>query len=397
MLKVQRQLYARLQELKVQIRVVDDDTVILERLPLNTHFYNKSYTNLVVRRVASPRTSDSRGNDARAASSELLLGVDDNLEYRGKDPEIRRLFAGNATKDGWRALYVQQADGVETVVEPALAILGSERREPAYPNPQEAGRDTPDLVGPGQEVPGLTTLGEDVACPDWVGPLVGMESEMEEVLVGLFSAPPCIPVIAGDPGVGKTRLVQALAVRLGARTPPWRMIGVATTRLLSRPPFDPDRAELLRAVLEEAATLENTALVFEQMDLLLEIPGGALLLARAADRGVRMVGTALSGGLSRFADARLAHRTHVVEIPEPEPETATSILMAARAGIEARHGVSIAEGAVRTAVAAASRLPGQLPAKGLVLLERSSARSALSGAGVVGPEDVMFTARRLAR
>lgn len=357
------ELADRLRRAAVAIESPDEDTTLLREVPTHRAFFTKPVTNVLIRR---PR----RGLP-------FLVCVDDDLDYVGGDPALVRAFATGPRRQGWRVLYPAGARGedVGQVVDQALALLGAEGEAPRAPS---GGRERDEVEGAGLLAALGDRLSERIAAQR-SEPTLARGEELHEVLACLVQWKRRLPVVAGAAGAGKTNLLLGLARELARRQPPAELVAVDLGVLFSGTLFESEREELLRRLLEEAAS-EGVVLALERLELaLVEAPHGRMLLEAAVARGARIVGTSRAESA-----AKLGAPFHAVPLAELGRAATTRILEELAAGIAAHHGVAIDGAVLARTVERAAGLPGALPGKAVALLDGAAARAALMGEREVG-------------
>ncbi len=119
MFEIERTLARRLRRRRVRLEAPDGNTVLLRDVPANRTFYNKSATNLLLKRLET--------------GMPFLVCVDEDLEYVGTDQDVRRVFTGSVRREGWRTLHLGlplQTD-LQQAVTGALDLLGFDGHTPA--------------------------------------------------------------------------------------------------------------------------------------------------------------------------------------------------------------------------------------------------------------------------
>ena len=374
-------LAARLRLHRVQIRAADAGTVVLRNVPANERFFNKARTNLLVKRPHN--------------GMPFLIGVDEDLEYTGPNPALARAFSGGTTQQGWRVVFIDprvRAD-LTLVVEDALRAVGFDGVEPAWTAPADRGAEPGGLA---------TRFGIDLSTgePDASGPPceTGRTEAVAEVVSSLLQWRPRLPLVAGDPGVGKSYLLRAVASRLRACRPGWRVIRIDLGHLFAGTMFEAERENLLGAVIDEIALGDERVLALEHLDL---VPAGtrhgALALARALDQGGRIVGTSLPACLAAFEDVPFRRHLHVVHIEPLSPDDTRAVVRASLRELSVHHQVRIDETCVETVVSRARTLAGHLPGTALALIDAACARARLSGMPAVEASVVLRRGVRVHR
>lgn len=236
----------------------------------------------------------------------------------------------------------------------------------------------------------LTELAERGA----LDPVIGREREIELVLTTLCRRSKNNPALIGDPGVGKTAIVEGLAQALvdgradddmgrrRVRVLHWAsmMAGAA-----ARGDF-----EARLTVLFNAIKREGSILFLDEMHLLLGAGGAAggwdaaNLLKPALARGdVRIIGATTMEEYRKYIerDAALERRFAPIIVDEPSPDAALAMLNALRERYERHHGVAIDPSALHAAVHLGMRyVPDRrLPDKALDLLDEACAAQRVQG------------------
>jgi ATP-dependent Clp protease ATP-binding subunit ClpA len=368
-----------LKQSKVRIDEPDPDTVCLRNVPANARFFNKPRTNVLIKRPL-------RGLP-------FLVCVDEDFEYTGPNPELACVFAEAARQRGWRVLSLAPDRGPEVadVIDRVLKAVGFNEREPVLkPAEPPRGVGTGALASVGTSVSRLAARGLAEPC-------VGRRDRIEEAICCLLQRHVAMPLVTAASGVGKTNFVHGVARALAdlgrSRSD---VIAVDLGALFSGTLFHSDRETLFADLLEEASTSTGTVLAMEHLELALaEVPHGPHLLARALDRGARLVGTTCPQHVHPFKLAPLARRIHVIELAALGPDDTCSALLAHRDRIAGHHGLAIPDALVRTAVNEARSLTGPLPATAIALLDAAAVSAALGGEAEVGLHHLYLAATRL--
>ena len=199
------------------------------------------------------------------------------------------------------------------------------------------------------------------------------------------------PVLIGEPGVGKTAVVEGLAQRLAAGDVPEglknrRVLALDLTQLVAGAKFRGEFEERLKAVLAEIQAAAGQIIVFiDELHMLVgagRIDGAidaSNMLKPALARGeLRCIGATTPDEYRRYIekDAALARRFQPVSIDEPSPDDAVSILRGLKERYEVHHGVRITDAAIVAAVQLSARYIGdrRLPDKAIDLIDEAASR-----------------------
>jgi hypothetical protein len=357
----------RLRAHRVQVRADGPDGVILQNVPANRRYFNKAGTNLMVK----------RGHEGLPA----VVAVDHDLEYRGADPVLVRAFTGGTIRQGWRILFVEAtAPPLATVVEDALRAVGFDGAEPAWnPSSGPHPRENEGAVG-----------GVIRRCGRPVEPLLEQadaraRGDVERAAAGLVGLCPRLPVFVGPPGVGKSYRLRGLAWRLPAVLPGVRLVGVDLGPLFLGTLMDPERENLVGAVLEEACSDAHVVVALERIELVaLETRHGTAALASAMERGARVVGTTAGPSLTMFDDSPIERYMQAIVVALCSVDEACALVRESLPRLEAHHGVRVAEELVRPMVDRVATRAGHLPSAALSLADLACAHARLDGRDAVG-------------
>jgi type VI secretion system protein VasG len=226
-------------------------------------------------------------------------------------------------------------------------------------------------------------------------PVLGRESEIRQMVDILLRRRQNNPILTGEPGVGKTALVEGLALRIAAGTVPQMLkkmevltldLGLLQAGASVKGEFE----NRLQALLKEVAHAPQPIILFIDEAHTLIGAGGqagqndaANLLKPALARGeLRVIGATTWAEYKKYIekDAALSRRFQVVKVAEPDIETATTMLRAMVPAMSQHHGIPVLESAVHAAVNLSRRYIAdrQLPDKSVSLLDTACARVAVS-------------------
>ena len=246
--------------------------------------------------------------------------------------------------------------------------------------------------------PTLDKLGRDltkVAREGGIDPVVGRDKEIQRVVQILSRRTKNNPVLVGEPGVGKTAIVEGLAERIAAGTvtpelSKMRVMALDMGSVVAGTKFRGEFEDRLKKILDEIHDDGHVLLFIDELHTLVGAGGaeGAIdasnILKPALSRGeVQLIGATTLDEYQKYieSDAALERRFARVQVEEPTQEESVQILKGLRPKYEAHHHLKISDEAVESAVKLSSRYITNrfLPDKAIDLMDESAAMVRIRG------------------
>ncbi len=240
-------------------------------------------------------------------------------------------------------------------------------------------------------------------------PVVGREREINQVVEVLLRRTKNNPVLVGDPGVGKTAIVEGLAQRIvNKEVPPelqdkeiWT-IDMAT--LLAGSKYRGEFEERLKALLEEVKEKGNIIMFIDEIHTIVgagkaegAVDAGNIMKPALARGEIRVIGATTVDEYRKYIekDPALERRFQPIYVEEPTVEETIEILKGLRPRLEQHHKVKISDEAIEAAVKLTKRYVTfrKLPDKAIDALDQAAARKKLSVIGV--PPEIQEIERKI--
>ena len=273
------------------------------------------------------------------------------------------------------------------------AFLGQARNagDDAEKAPGRGGKnavpDAPTLSGYGRDLTAMAKAGK-------LDPVIGREQETERVIQILSRRTKNNPCLIGEPGVGKTAVVEGLAQRIADGAVPETLrdktvVSLDLSGMIAGAKYRGEFEERLKNVMAEVAKNPNIILFIDEIHTIVGAGAAegavdaANIIKPALSRGeMQLIGATTIAEYRKHIekDAALERRFQAVMVGEPSAEESLLILRGLREKYEAHHKLKISDEALRAAVDLSKRYIADryLPDKAIDLVDEAASRKRLS-------------------
>lgn len=250
-----------------------------------------------------------------------------------------------------------------------------------------------------------------LAADGMLDPVIGRESEIKRVIEILSRRTKNNPCLIGEPGVGKTAVVEGLALRIVAGEVPFtvqnkRLLTLDLSGMVAGSKYRGEFEERIKRVIREVQEDGNVILFLDEMHTIIGAGGaeGAIdasnILKPSLARGeLQLIGATTVAEYHKYVerDAALERRFQSVYVEEPSIEEAIEILKGVAPKYEEHHKVTITKEAIRAAVILSERYINDrnLPDKAIDLIDEASAALRLKTMHM--PDKMKETAEQIAK
>lgn len=221
-------------------------------------------------------------------------------------------------------------------------------------------------------------------------PIVGRDKEIERIVQILSRRTKNNPCLVGDPGVGKTAIVEGLAQKIAEGNVPdtlknKRIVGLDLSAMVAGSKYRGEFEERMKKAMDEVKADGNIILFVDEIHTIIGAGAaeGAIdasnILKPALSRGeIQLIGATTLEEYRKYIekDAAFERRFQPVKVEEPDEQAAVAMLKALRDKYEMHHKVTISDDAIEAAVKLSSRYVSDrfLPDKAIDLIDEAASR-----------------------
>ena len=269
----------------------------------------------------------------------------------------------------------------------ALSASGIEPNNGVSKEQKESDAKTPTLLKYGRDLTAEAKEGK-------IDPVIGREKEIERVIQILCRRTKNNPCLIGEPGVGKTAVVEGLAQQIASGNVPEilsgkRLITLDLTGMVAGTKYRGDFEERIKAVIDEVTKSKNIILFIDEVHTIIgagsaegSTDAANILKPQLARGEFQLIGATTIGEYRKNIekDSALERRFQPVTVSEPSEEDAILILKGLKDKYEAHHKVKITDDAIESAVKLSARYISDrfLPDKAIDLIDEAASRVRLA-------------------
>ena len=287
---------------------------------------------------------------------------------------------------------LREGEGIAARVLDSLGVT-LERVRAEITRVQEQGAPRAKAARTPSRTPALDQLGLDLTAAARAGkldPVIGREKEIERIIQILSRRTKNNPALIGEPGVGKTAIVEGLAHRIVSGNVPEtlegrRLITLDIASLVAGTKYRGEFEERLKKVIEEIKTAGNCVLFIDEFHTIVgagaaegAVDAANILKPSLARGELQCIGATTLDDYRKYIerDAALERRFQPVLVAEPSVDETLEILRGIKQRYEEHHRLTITDKALATAVNLASRyIPDRfLPDKAIDLVDEAASR-----------------------
>ncbi|NDK09841.1 ATP-dependent Clp protease ATP-binding subunit [Candidatus Gracilibacteria bacterium] len=350
----------------------------------------------------------AQNTKARASLEDLLLSLLINdiwlanfLEYIGINPSDVETNMNDLIKvgtiDGLNGQILDE-DTSDSSIEKLFGNLADNIFSSLQGGKDESEGDLPFDANPVMEdkkdessTPALDFFSTDLTAEARDGKIdviIGRETEIERLIAILNRKTKNNPCLVGDAGVGKTAIVEGLALKIAKGEVPFsmkdkRILSLDMSSLVAGTKFRGEFETRIKQVIDEASKAENEVLLFiDEIHTIIGAGSGegsldaSNILKPAMGRGkIRVIGATTLGEYQKYIekDPALERRFQKINASEPDRKTATEIIIGLKEVYEEYHNLNISNEAITEAVDLSMRYitDRQLPDKAIDLVDEA--------------------------
>ena len=320
-------------------------------------------------------------------------------DFETQTSEINKLIAmgQSGKKEGEQSGIFGPIDEIMHMIEDTFSGSKS-NKEGEQVNPQNPFTQNAPQDKKTSDTPALDFFGTDItleAKTKKTDPVIGRDIEIDRLISILNRKTKNNPCLVGDPGVGKTAVVEWLARRIAEWTVPFamqnkRVISIDLSAMVAGTKYRWEFEHRIKMVIDEASKLENEVILFiDEIHTIIGAGSGeggldaANILKPAMARGkICLIGATTLSEYKKYIekDSALERRFQKIDVNEPTRGTAVDIITGLRSSFEEFHNLIIDDDAIMDAVELSSRYITErfLPDKAIDLIDEACSTKSMT-------------------
>ncbi len=234
----------------------------------------------------------------------------------------------------------------------------------------------------------------ELARSNKLDPVIGRERETDRLIRILSRKTKNNPCLIGEAGVGKTAIVEGLAIRIAEGNVPSQLMGkniisIDLTSMVAGAKYRGDFEERIKSILSEAVKNKSIILFIDEIHTIVgagaaegAIDAANILKPQLSRAEIQLIGATTFAEYHKYIekDAALERRFQAVKIEEPTQKQTIDILMGLRERYEEHHSVRICDEAIRSAVTLSDRYIQDrfFPDKAIDIIDEACAKANVS-------------------
>lgn len=228
-----------------------------------------------------------------------------------------------------------------------------------------------------------------------LGPVVGRKKEIERCISILCRKTKNNPVLIGEPGVGKTAIVEGLAYAIITEQVPdimldKKILSLSMTSVVAGTKYRGEFEERIKQIIDEAASLPNVILFIDELHSVIgagsaegSLDAANILKPALSRNRIQVIGATTTNEYRKHVenDPALERRFQHIMVAEPTGEETFQMLKGLREGLEEHHNLVISEEALHASIALSKRYINDrfLPDKAIDLIDEACSNKRISG------------------
>ena len=323
---------------------------IIEKFQINNRFYNK----------------DSCSICFISKQNEYYSFIEPDVKYNGNDKLVSSVFTPEIKK-GWRQLLIPPSADINFILTNVLSILGVDNKEPAVIWMEQLRNNTKKTNSNAQPVhtrsikadkhadeidKNKISIGEDLVKLAEEGKLdepFGRDDIIDSIIQVVSKSKKNACILLGEPGVGKTAVIEGLALRIYKQTVPAtlldkRIYSINMGYIAAESEYYNQLLSRIKSIVNEAKRNDRVILFIDEAHMLADPKHDVSQILKAdLGRDLRVIAATTNKEYQKYIapDEAFARRFQRIPVPELSPEVCLQVLQKAKTKYEKHHNINI--------------------------------------------------------